>query len=910
MERWLMAENKNDQKFFTQETDQVLANLNATTEGLTNAEAKSRLEQNGKNELKEGARKTTLQKFFDQFKDLMIIILLIAAALSVILEGVNGAVDAVIILAVVLINAIMGVIQENKAEDAIDSLKKMSSPRANIRRDGEIQSIDSAEIVVGDVVVLEAGDVVPADMRLFKTSSLQIEEAALTGESLPVTKVTAVVDAEAGIGDRVNMAFSSTNVTYGRGEGVVTSTGMDTEVGNIAEMLENADNKITPLQENMNALTRFLTYAIVIIAVVIFFIGLLRGFGWVEMLLTAISIAVAALPEGLPAISTIILALGTQKMADRNALVRKLPAVETLGGTEVICSDKTGTLTQNKMTIEKVYYNGELHNASEKIDHNEPVFRIMNMANDASIANDGSLAGDPTETAMIQFGFDQGYDVRDTIKVQPRVGEVPFDSDRKMSTTVHETLGEEQANGKYVSMTKGAPDVIIEKSTHYLKNGEILPLDEAAREELLEANHGMAIQALRVLAMSYRYINELPSEYTTDTLEHDLIFAGMVGEIDPERPEARDSIATAKKAGIRTVMITGDHKDTAAAIAARLGIIQEGQEEAVTTGAHLNEMSDEELAAKVEQYSVYARVSPEHKVRIVSAWQSHDKVVAMTGDGVNDAPSLKQADIGIGMGITGTEVSKGASDMVLADDNFATIITAIEEGRKVFSNIQKAVQFLLSANLGEVMTLFVATMLGWSILAPIHILWINLVTDTFPAIALGLEDAESDVMEHKPRGRSGNLLSNGVLPSIIYQGIYEGAVTLFVFWYGSYQMGVPLEDAEAMAFLTLAFIQLFHAYNSKSVFKSLFSSNPFNNKWLNIATLASTVLMLITVFIPGLNNAFGTVHLLGDPMAPQMWLVIILSAASVIPYIELGKFIIRATGLDEKFDAGSDQNKR
>ena len=533
----------------------------------------------------------------------------------------------------------------------------------------------------------------------------------------------------------------------------------------------------------------------------------------------------------------------------------------------------------------------------------------MNMANDSTIAKDGSLAGDPTETAMIQFGFDKGYDVRETIKVQPRVGEIPFDSDRKMSTTVHETLGEEQSHGKYVSMTKGAPDVIIEKCTHYVNNGEILPLDEAARKELLDANHGMAIQALRVLGMSYRYIDDLPGEFNTETLEHDLIFAGMVGEIDPERPEAKDSIATAKQAGIRTVMITGDHKDTAAAIAARLGIIEEGQEEAVTTGAHLNEMTDEELAANVEQYSVYARVSPEHKVRIVSAWQSHDKVVAMTGDGVNDAPSLKQADIGIGMGITGTEVSKGASDMVLADDNFATIITAIEEGRKVFSNIQKAVQFLLSANLGEVMTLFVATMLGWTILEPIHILWINLVTDTFPAIALGLEAAESDVMEHKPRGRSGNLLSNGVLPSIIYQGIYEGAATLFVFWYGRYQMGVPLEDAEAMAFLTLAFIQLFHAYNSKSVFKSLFASNPFDNKWLNIAVLASTVLMLITVFIPGLNDAFGTVHLLGDPMAMEMWTVILLAAASVVLYVEIGKFIIRATGWDEKFDAGSELNK-
>ncbi|MCZ0716988.1 cation-translocating P-type ATPase [Aerococcus kribbianus] len=889
----------NKQNYFAQDVDFAKQELQTSEQGISASEAKARLEKYGPNEIQEGKKKSTLEKFIDQFKDLMIIILLIAAALSVVLEGSEGMVDAIIILAVVLINAIMGVIQENKAEDAIDALKEMSSPQANVIRDGEQVAIDSKEIVPGDVVVLEAGDVVPADIRLFKATSLQIEEAALTGESVPVTKELGVVDSDAGIGDRTNMAFSSTNVTYGRGQGIVTGTGMDTEVGNIAEMLEGAEGKTTPLQENLDALTKFLTYAIVAIAVFIFVIGLINGREWVEMLLTAISIAVAALPEGLPAITTIILALGTQKMADRNALIRKLPAVETLGGTEVICSDKTGTLTQNKMTIEKVYYNGQLHDASEEISFDEPVFRVMNMANDTSINNAGELAGDPTETAMIQFGMDKGFDVKAVLADQPRVGEVPFDSDRKMSSTVHPSGDQDQ--GQYISMTKGAPDVLIANCNYYYDNGEIKELTDDVRQQLLDTNHDMATQALRVLAMAFKYWDQEPAAYDSETLENDLVFAGLVGEIDPERPEAKDAIARAKGAGIRTVMITGDHKDTASAIAARLGIIEEGDEAAVTTGAHLNEISDEELAQKVDQYSVYARVSPEHKVRIVKAWQSHDKVVAMTGDGVNDAPSLKQSDIGVGMGITGTEVSKGASDMVLADDNFATIVTAVEEGRKVFANIQKAVQFLLSANLGEVTTLFVATMLNWQILEPIHILWINLVTDTFPAIALGLEAAEADVMDHTPRGRQSNLLSAGVLPSIVYQGLYEGAITLFVFWFARVQMQVELVDAEAMAFLTLAFIQLFHAFNSKSVFKSLFSHNPFDNKWLNIGVGVSTLLMLVTVFVPGLNDAFGTVHLVGDPRSTEMWTVILLASASIILYVEIVKAILRATGLAAKW---------
>lgn len=905
----LMAENKLN-KPFTQDVDDVLKALNTSAEGLSDAEVKSRLEQYGPNEIQEEERRTTLQKFLDQFKDAMIIILLIAAVISVVFEPAEGWIDAIIILAVVLINAIMGVVQENKAEDAIDSLRKMSSPQANVRRNGSVDTVNSEELVPGDIVLLNAGDVIPADMRFIQVSSLKVEEAALTGESVPVEKDLKIVDSEAGIGDRKNMGFSSTNITYGRAVGVITATAMETEVGNIADMLTNADEKTTPLQENMNQLTAFLTRAIVIIAVIIFLVGLVvYGNQWSDMLLTAVSVAVAALPEGLPAISTIILALGTQKMADRNALVRKLPAVETLGGTEVICSDKTGTLTQNKMTIEKVYYNGKLHDASDEISFDEPVFRIMNLDNDSEIKADKSLQGDPTETAMVQYGFDKGFDVREELKDFPRLGEIPFDSDRKMSTTVH--AAKETKHGKFVIMTKGAPDVLISKTTQYIENGEIKPMTDEYRQKLLDANHNMAIQALRVLAMAFKYIDAEKDSYSSEADETDLIYAGMVGEIDPERPEAKDAIATAKSAGIRTVMITGDHKDTASAIAERLGILESGKPDSVTTGADLNKLSDEELARDVHKYSVYARVSPEHKVRIVNAWQSHDTVVAMTGDGVNDAPSLKKADIGIGMGITGTEVSKGASDMVLADDNFATIVTAVSEGRKVFANIQKAVQFLLSANLGEVTTLFVATFANWTILEPIHLLWINLVTDTFPAIALGLEEAEPDVMDHKPRGRTSNLLSGGVLPSIAYQGLFEGLVTLFVFYYATiapWGMGLENADGEAMAFMTLAFIQLFHAYNSKSIFRSLFAGNPFDNKWLNWAVLLSGALMLVTVFVPGLNDAFGTVHLISGDHVSEMWTVIIIAAASVLVYVEIVKAILRATGYAKRAEDGKKQS--
>lgn len=878
------------QAAYTQTEEQVLSSVQSTKEGLTSAQAKERLEKYGPNALQAGEKTTVLQKFINQFKDFMIIVLLAAAVISFFAhEGAPDPTDAIVILAVVILNAIVGVIQESKAEEAIEALQKMASPVATVLRDGEHLHVKGEEIVVGDIVILEAGDVVPADMRLLEVNTIKIEEAALTGESVPVEKDLVIPEGEdVGIGDRSNMAFASTNVTYGRALGVVTSTGMDTEVGKIAHMLANTEESKTPLQENQDALGKWLTIMILVIAVIIFGIGLLRGYEWTHMLLTAIAIAVAAIPEGLPAISTIILALGTQKMASRHALVRKLPAVETLGGVEVICSDKTGTLTLNQMTVEKMVFNNEIHDAHEEMNESISALRIMNLANDTKITEE-KLIGDPTETAMVQFGLDKGYDVRVDLEKNPRVAEVPFDSTRKLMSTIHQLEA-----GNYLVATKGAPDMLLEKVTHIEENGQVRPITQEDRDTLARLNKEMATQALRVLAIAYKYIDQVPETMDPESVEFDFVFAGLVGMIDPERKEAAVAIQVAKEAGIRTVMITGDHRDTAQAIAKRLGILRPDQEDGVLTGAELNEISDEELARTIEDYSVYARVSPEHKVRIVKAWQADGKVVSMTGDGVNDAPSLKQADIGVGMGITGTEVSKGASDMVLADDNFETIVVAVEEGRKVFSNIQKAVQYLLSANFGEVMTLFIATMAGWSILEPIHILWINLVTDVFPAITLGMEDAEADIMKHPPRGKGSNFLSNGVLPSIYYQGFFEGGVTLFVYWYATHAAGWGVPTGETMAFATLGLIQLFHAFNVKSVYKSLFTVGAFKNKMFNIAIVVSALMLLSVLVIPGLTTVFSVTVL-----NLEQWLVVLAAAFSIVPFVEIAKVIMRGMGLDQ-----------
>jgi len=876
---------------YLQSVEDVFKEVQSSPSGLSSQEAASRLEKYGANTLQEGKKKSLLEKFVDQFKDFMILVLLVAAVVSMFAhQGEPDPTDAIIILAVVLLNAVLGVFQESKAEEAIEALKKMASPVASVLRDGHVEHIKGEDIVVGDVVILEAGDVVPADMRLFEVNTVKIEESALTGESVPVDKDLVIpAGDEVGIGDRTNMAFSSTNVTYGRAVGVVTSTGMNTEVGKIANMLANTEEGKTPLQENQDALGKWLTIMILVIAVIIFVVGMLRGNEWTHMLLTAIAIAVAAIPEGLPAISTIILALGTQKMAQRNALVRKLPAVETLGGVEIICSDKTGTLTLNQMTVEKMVYDNEIHDASEEISKDNIALRVMNLANDTKISQDNSLLGDPTETAMVQYGLDKNYDVREELVNIPRIAEVPFDSTRKLMTTIHQL-----EDGKYLVATKGAPDMLLDRVTKIEKHGEVSAFTEDDRTTLMKLNKEMATQALRVLAMAYKVIDTLPETIDTDSIEHDLIFAGLVGMIDPERKEAAAAIKVAQSAGIRTIMITGDHRDTAQAIAKRLGILRPDQEDGVLTGGELNDISDEELERTVETYSVYARVSPEHKVRIVKAWQKNGKVVSMTGDGVNDAPSLKQADIGVGMGITGTEVSKGASDMVLADDNFETIVVAVEEGRKVFANIQKAVQYLLSANFGEVMTMFVATMAGWSILEPIHILWINLVTDVFPAIALGLEEAEADIMNHPPRGKGSNFLSNGVLPSIFYQGFFEGGITLFVFWYATHIANWGNPVGETMAFATLGLIQLFHAFNVKSVYKSLGTVGAFKNKLFNYAILLSAAMLLSVMVIPGLTTVFDVATL-----TAEQWLFVVGSAFSIVPIVEIAKAIMRAMGMDK-----------
>lgn len=891
-----MSKEQSKALFYTQGVEEVLKSLDTSVDGLSTAQAKERLDAYGYNELDEGEKRSLLSKFIDQFKDLMIIILLVAAALSIITEGRHGLTDACIILAVVVLNAAFGVYQEGQAEAAIEALKKMSSPIARVRRDGNVVEIDSRELVPGDIVLLEAGDVVPADMRLIEAASLKIEEAALTGESVPVEKdITETVEAEAGIGDRVNMCYQNSNVTYGRGTGVVTNTGMYTEVGKIADMLANADESQTPLKQSLEQLSKTLTYLIIAIALVTFLVSVfIRGEQPLEGLMVAVALAVAAIPEGLPAIVTILLSLGTTTLAKRNAIVRKLPAVETLGSTEIIASDKTGTLTMNQMTVEKVYTNGQLQNADTELGADNTTLRIMTFANDTKVDPDGKLIGDPTETALVQFGLDHNFDVREVLKSEPRVAELPFDSDRKLMSTIHK-----EPDGSYFVAVKGAPDQLIKRVTRIEINGKVRPITDEDKQAILAVNKDLAKQALRVLMMAYKTTSEIPT-LESEVVESDLIFSGLIGMIDPERPEAAEAVRVAKEAGIRPIMITGDHQDTAEAIAKRLGIIDPNDtEDRVITGAELNELSDEEFQKVFKQYSVYARVSPEHKVRIVKAWQNEGKVVAMTGDGVNDAPSLKTADIGIGMGITGTEVSKGASDMVLADDNFATIIVAVEEGRKVFSNIQKSIQYLLSANMAEVFIIFFATLFGWDVLQPVHLLWINLVTDTLPAIALGVEPAEPGIMTHKPRGRQSNFFDGGVFGAIMYQGIFQTILVLAVYGWGlvfpeHHTQSEIHADALTMAYATLGLIQLLHAFNVKSVYQSVFKVGLFRNKTFNWAIPVAFILLMATIVVPGFNNLFHVSYL-----SFTQWLAVIVGSFLIVILVEIVKAIQRALGKDK-----------
>lgn len=910
------------EKLFSKNISTVLEAVQSSPEGLSSVEAAERLAKNGPNELTQAKKKSLLMKFLDQFKDLMIIILLIAAFLSVVTSGGKDISDALIILTVVLINAAFGVYQEGRAEAAIEALKDMSSPAARVRRDGHVSEVDSRELVLGDVVLLEAGDVVPADLRLLEAASLKIEEAALTGESIPVEKdAKARVPEEAGIGDRLNSAYQNSNVTYGRATGVVVASGMNTEVGKIAKMIELADETETPLKRNLNRLSAFLTWMILGIAVITFVVHLLRldqvnPTGVIEGLMTSVALAVAAIPEGLPAIVTIVLSLSTQVLAKQNSIIRKLPAVETLGSTDIICSDKTGTLTMNQMTVEKIYSNMRLQEASEPLAISDMTLQIMNFANDTKLTEAGELLGDPTETALIKYGQDQNYDLTGQLIAHPRIAELPFDSDRKLMSTIHEF------DGHFFVAVKGAPDQLLKRVTQKLVDSKVTELSSAEREAILSTNKTLAVQALRVLMMAYKEIDSIPSDL--NKIEEELIFAGLVGMIDPERPEAAEAVATARAAGIRPIMITGDHQDTAEAIAKRLGLIDpQDNQDHVLTGAELDVLTDEAFQKQVEQYSVYARVSPEHKVRIVKAWQNEEKVVAMTGDGVNDAPALKTADIGIGMGITGTEVSKGASDMILADDNFATIITAVREGRKVFANIQRSIQYLLSANTAEVLTVFFATLFGWSTLLPVHLLWINLVTDTLPAIALGVEPAEPGIMTEKPRGKKANFFSGGVLSSIIYQGVLQAGLVMAVYGlalafpahtaantsvsqaqellrhigdgthaalsnHAALLSALEHADALTMSFATLGLIQLFHAFNVKSVHQSILTVGLWKNRTFNWALPVSFVLLGVTILVPGFNQLFHV-----SQLDAYQWLMVLLASLSVILIVEGVKFIQR-----------------
>ena len=869
--------------------EEVLKAVSATEEGLSSAEAEKRIAEFGKNALAEGKKKSLIVKFLEQFKDIMIIVLLVAAVVSAVIALVQGEyselIDAGVILLIVVLNAIIGVVQENKAENAMEALKNMNKAFSKVLRDGEWKHLASEELVPGDIVKLEAGDIVPADMRLLTSASLKIEEAALTGESVPAEKdAEKTVAADAPLGDRADMAYSGGTVAYGRGTGVVTHTGMKTEVGKIATMLTDGSQQTSPLQKQLGKTAKLLSILVLAIAAVIFIVQAVREpENIMEAFMTAVAIAVAAIPEGLPAVVTIVLAIGVQRMSKRNAIVKNLPSVETLGCCEVICSDKTGTLTLNQMTVKGYYlpdcgFKSVDEEAVSDGEDFDAFLRAMALCNDTEKTSDG-LTGDPTETALVAFAEACGKDYRTLLSEYPRVDEVPFDSVRKLMTTVNEHDGVRQA---YV---KGAPDMLLPLCSSVMVGEEVRPIAEKDIEEIKKANSKMAKKALRVLGVAVK----------TDTsdraaLESELTFVGLVGMIDPPRAEVKEAVRVCIGAGMRPIMITGDHIDTASAIASEIGILREGDE--VILGADLDKMSDEEFAATIEQYSVFARVSPENKVRIVTTYQGKGKVVAMTGDGVNDAPSIKRADIGIGMGITGTDVSKGAADLVLADDNFATIIGAVEEGRKIFANIKKAIQFLLSANIAEVLCLFIATMMNIPFLTPLMILWINLVTDSLPALSLGMEEAESDVMQKPPRKSNASLFAGRTGVDIVIQGIIQTGLVMAAFFIGTNIFeamdGARHEEAMTMAFVSLALIQLFHSFSMRSQDHSILNRKLFANKYINLSFLIGVALTVFIVVVPGVNTAFGTVMINGVE-----WAISIAVAFAVIPCVEIYKLIVR-----------------
>ena len=866
-------------KHYLESIQDVLIHTASTAEGLSSQNAGQRLLKNGKNKLQEAKGKSIFVRFLEQIADPMIIILLVAAGISAVtavLENESFA-DVFIILFVVVVNAVLGVLQESKAEKAIEALKQISAATSKALRDGQVQVIKSEDLVVGDVILLEAGDAVPADARLIECHSLKAEESALTGESVPVNK-TADVLTPAGdsvpLGDRLNMVYSGSTVVYGRGMAVITATGMDTEMGKIATAISNAGEGKTPLQMKLAQLSKILTWLVLGICVFIFAFNLIRNGGFDHLLDTfilAVSLAVAAIPEGLVAVVTIVLSMGVTKMSKRNAVIRKLTAVETLGCTQVICSDKTGTLTQNKMTVVK------------HVGKDEKLLATgMALCSDAYLNDQNQAEGEPTECALVNYAFSLNLAKSDLETKLPRVGEVPFDSGRKMMTTLHD-------GDMVLQFTKGAPDVVLYRCAYYFENGAALPMTEQKRAEIEAQNKTMADEALRVLALGMKRHTALPEDISVD-LESDLVFVGLVGMIDPVRPEVVAAIEKCLSAGVRPVMITGDHLDTAVAIAKTLGIVNDAKQ--AITGAMLDEISDEELAKKITEFSVYARVQPEHKVRIVKAWQQQGMVTAMTGDGVNDAPSIKNADIGIGMGITGTDVTKNVADMVLADDNFATIVLAVEEGRKIYDNIRKAIQFLLASNFSEVLSIFVATLLGFTVLKPTHLLWINLITDTFPALALGVEQSEPDIMTRAPRKKTDGIFAGGLGFDVIYQGILSTVLTLAAYFVGHFMEAgkwefVTSEHGMTMAFLTLSLLEIFHSLNMRSQRHSVFTLKK-QNLLLWGAMAATFVLTTVVIYVPFLAELFAFSHISLAEYAVSVGI-----AFMVIPAVEAVKWVQR-----------------
>ncbi len=885
------------EKIYTQSAQEVLNALEVGAQGLTTQQAKKRQEKFGPNKLKEAEKVSVFRRFLNQLKDPMLIILMIAAAVSALtgmLSGESEWAEVIIIVAVVLLNAILGVIQESKAEAAIEALQTMTAATCKVIRDGKQITLHSDELVPGDIVVLEAGDAVPADGRIIENASMKIEEAALTGESVPVNKMIETLTLSEGqeeipLGDRKNMCYMGSTVVYGRGKAVITCTGMDTQMGKIAGALAATADEQTPLQKRLDQLGKTLSFLVLGICVFIFLFTLLKDTGFfrtgvdisniLEIFMTAVSLAVAAIPEGLATVVTVVLSIGVTKMSKRNAVIRRLTAVETLGCTQVICSDKTGTLTQNKMTV------------VEHLGETELLATAMALCSDANLNDEDQAEGEPTECALVNFACKEGLKKQDLEAKTPRVDEAPFDSGRKMMSTVHD-LG-----GSYVQYTKGGPDVVLARCTAYWENGEAKPMTEEKRTQIMAANKAMADKALRVLAAAKRDWSAKPGDNTPEYLEQELCFVGLTGMIDPVRPEVKAAIEECRSAGIRPVMITGDHKDTAVAIAKELGIITDASQ--AITGAELDAISDEDLLEAVKQYGVYARVQPEHKVRIVNAWKANECITAMTGDGVNDAPSIKSADIGVGMGITGTDVTKNVADMVLADDNFATIVSAVGEGRRIYDNIRKAIQFLLASNMSEVLGVFAATLMGFTLLEPVHLLFINLVTDCFPALALGMEQAEPDTMQRPPRDSKDGIFAGGLGVDVIYQGVLVTVITLIAYFIGSYfEFGAGFfgrlmaegasDHGMTMAFLTMSMCEIFHSFNLRSARKSVLSLRS-QNKILWAAMLGSLLLTTALLEIPFLADAFGFAHIGWTEYGIAIALAIL-----VIPVVELVKLIQRS----------------